>query len=207
MDEFIELVNEMAKNNTDFMISNSSFAHAKILFEKIVSMANTSISLISQRCDQVFYNDSGVRQAFFEFINRTKGEGSIQIIFEHNTPDEKIRANVFLIQLQQELKIYGKQDSLKLYKLNDDNNIVLEKHTVNILLADEKGPFRFETRSLNNDTSTCEDEVAFEKRPIDAVANFGNIKKSELVRKFFEKIKNVAESFSLVMPQHEIPEA
>ena len=180
MDEFTTLVNNASNKKLNLMLHNGSYAHARILFNKILEHATDTVSLISQECTEDFYGQKSVKQSFLSFIERTQGEGKIRIILESQNTEQNLKENSFLKELLFSYKSKGHTDSLEVYSLVDNNSIKISGNLSHMLLVD-KGPYRFESH-LQTDKSHSE----LLNTPTDAIANFGDIENSQKLWDFFE---------------------
>ena len=182
MKEFQKLVDDAAKESLDLVINNASYAHAEVLFKKIVSNANNTLSLLTGRCNCNFYKIPGILEAFSSFAKNKKGK--LKIIFEEGLSKEDIKNNILVTKLKES---YDEQENFMVYQLKNNDNITTpDKDRFHMLIADTNGPYRFETHHLKDDSETY-DGRDLKDRVTDAIANFGDSGKSELLSNFFDK--------------------
>jgi formylmethanofuran dehydrogenase subunit E len=184
IDQFRKIVNDAAANKTNLMIRNGSYAHAQILFDKIIESAKNNISIITEKCNEYFYGKESVYAPLLRFIDEYKGNGKIRIIFEKEINEDKIKRNPFIIKLVEHYNKHDKVDSLKICKLNDNSVIAADNGKFHLLLAD-KDAYRFEVHMKYEMKETI--ETSWQEIRTDAVANFGDEESSLSLWNFFEK--------------------
>lgn len=145
--------------------------------------ADNTLSLISQQCSDKFYCQESVYGAFLKFIKKHHGLGQIKIILEKQITKDDIKNNSFINRLLDGYKDEGHRDSLKVYTLKDNEFIRVEGKLSHMLLADEEGPYRFETH-LGYDKGAQSEQ--FHNIRTDAVANFGDPDNSRKLWNFFQ---------------------
>lgn len=82
MFDYTKFMNNCAEKRSNVDIANRSIEHAKILTSKLVEIADHRVCLLSGACEDKFYSQEAILKNFLSFIERTKGEGKIEIIFE-----------------------------------------------------------------------------------------------------------------------------
>lgn len=185
-----EHVKECKEKRRNVMISNKSLSHASILTEAIVEEAEKKICLLTGACDDIFYKKENIISKFKSFIKKTEGTGKIEIILEKNNEDGN-NCSGFIRILNEEYSKYHKQDSLSLYRINDNDLITdnQENCVTHCMIVDDNGPFRFEKHSINKDKTGSERIKEAKDFIIEAKANFGNENISRSLQNYFELFK------------------
>lgn len=183
-----ENVKEFSRNRKDVMIQNVDLANAECLFTQIINKAEKKICILTGTLDDSFYTKESIQNALKSFVDRTNGQGIIEIILEARDDSINKCKGITKFIFNKYLE-YGKTGNLRQYQLMDNHLIINEKeeYIIHFINVDDDGPFRYEKHSLNgmNSASIDDSEISI----IQAQANFGNPKFSSSLQELFDRLK------------------
>lgn len=169
MDAYEQMLDDLARSNSDSIISNGNDGHATALIAKLFEVARKSVNIFTGPQDVDIYTDSAVLNAAARFLQQENAQ--LKIILDKDTENEGIENpsnNKFLVLLHNKLG-----DSLRnkviVYPADDE----AARIPYHYILIDDNA-FRFEPN----------------KKVHEALASFNNKPAAGFIKASFEKLRD-----------------
>lgn len=166
--EYNKLVEEAAENDKNLIIPNSSVAHAILISQKLIDKAENNIKILTGELTSVYYDH--ISDNLGNATRKLSRLGAIRIIISDAAARENPTLNNFL---------RDNNNVIQVKRVNEQVDRIDPESFRNHFLVSDSKRYRFEKPHTRED---------LDEFKVEALANFGDEERAEVLDSFFDKI-------------------